>query len=151
ANPQTIGHATTAQDKDGRIYDPRQGLGGYYRYGPRNVAELGKDLLLRNSGFGLPRIHASALRRIQNNAHSYAPKGIPAKYDVVTDNGELLSPEQNPYETTDQALARSNTQEKAWNTIWWRRIVYFATVAVSVYLVAFPLMRAPPRDAELMS
>jgi uncharacterized protein (DUF2235 family) len=34
ANPQTYGHPETAQDKDGRIYDPRKGLGGYYRYGP---------------------------------------------------------------------------------------------------------------------
>jgi hypothetical protein len=29
-------HPETLQDKDGRLYDPRKGLGGYYRYGPRS-------------------------------------------------------------------------------------------------------------------
>ncbi len=47
ASPQTIGHPETAQDKDGRLYDPRKGLGGYYRYGPRKIADLGQVLLSR--------------------------------------------------------------------------------------------------------
>jgi uncharacterized protein (DUF2235 family) len=149
ANPQTLGHPHTAQDKDGRIYDSRQGLGGYYRYGPRKILELGRELLSRKNGEAFPRIHESVLKRIHNNAHLYAPKGLPARYEVVTGDCEVLAPEQNPYETTDQAQARSNFQEKVWNIIWWRRIVYFMTVAVTLYLVAFPLMRALPLSAEL--
>jgi hypothetical protein len=38
-----------------------------------------------------------------------------------------------------------------WNTIWWRRIVYFATVALSVYLFAFPLLKARPASDEYQS
>jgi hypothetical protein len=157
ANPQSFGHPVTVQDKDGRIYDPRSGLGGYYRYGPRNLLELGKDLLSRKGGEALPRIHESVLKRMHSNAQSYAPKGLPARYEVVTEAGEVLAPYQTPpgrakpYETEDQAKARWNCQERVWNTIWWRRIVYFVTVAVSLYLVIFPLLRALPSYAELES
>jgi uncharacterized protein (DUF2235 family) len=148
ANPQTLGHPNTAQDKDGRIYDPRKGLGGYYRYGPRDMTTLGKELLSRKGAEALPRVHESVLKRIQNRAHSYTPAGLPARYEVVTADGEVLAPEQNPYEPPAQAIARWHAQEKVWNTVWWRRIVYFLTVGVSVYLFAFPLMRAAPVDDE---
>jgi uncharacterized protein (DUF2235 family) len=47
ANPQTYGHPVTAQDPDGRVYDSRSGLASYYRYGPRDILALGKDLLSR--------------------------------------------------------------------------------------------------------
>jgi uncharacterized protein (DUF2235 family) len=72
ANPQTFPHAITAQDKDGRLYDSRQGLGGYYRYGPRNVKSLYEDLISPNNR---PKIHETVLKRIATNAHLYAPKG----------------------------------------------------------------------------
>lgn len=151
ANPQTIGHPVTAQDKDGRIYDPRRGIGGYYRYGPRNLSMLGNDLLARGTNKAVPKIHESVFERVRNNAHSYAPKGLPQHYEIVTAAGEVLPPAKSSYETAEQAKARSNLQEKVWNTIWLRRIVYFLTVAVSVYLVTFPLMKALPSSAELSS
>jgi len=148
ASPQTLGHPLTAEDKDGRIYDPRKGLGGYYRYGPRNLSELGGELLARSGRKAIPKIHESVLQRIKNNAHLYAPKGLPTEYDVVTRSGEVLTPAQNIYERPDQALARANLQEKIWNTIWLRRIVYFLTVAATIFLIAFPLRKALPRTAE---
>jgi hypothetical protein len=151
ASPQTLGHPQTAEDKDGRIYDPRGGLGGYYRYGPRDIAALGQGLLSRKGGAVVPRIHDSVLARIKNNAHIYAPKGLPAEYEIVTRTGEVLPAAQNPYEKPDQAVFRARIQEKVWNTIWRRRIVYFLTVAATIYLVIFPLMRALPRTAEFES
>jgi uncharacterized protein (DUF2235 family) len=161
ANPQTYGHPLTAQDKDGRIYDSRQGLGGYYRYGPRDIYEIGKDLLRRkhakaHAKMALPRIHQSVLHRIENNAQSYAPKGLPALYEVVTADGQVLAPGepipgQEGHETIDQAKARSHIQERTWNFIWLRRIVYFLTVAVSVCLATFPALNPLPSTAELMN
>jgi Uncharacterized alpha/beta hydrolase domain (DUF2235) len=151
ANPQTIGHPETAQDKDGRLYDPRKGLGGYYRYGPRHINALGEELLSRGGGKVIPKIHESVLKRIKNYAHLYPPVGLPAEYAIVTPAGEVLPPAQNSYEPPAQALARSRFQEKIWNFIWMRRIVYFLTVGVSVYLAAFPLMKALPSTAELES
>jgi uncharacterized protein (DUF2235 family) len=149
ANPQTYGHPRTAQDKDGRIYDPRAGLGGYYRYGPRDLRLLGKGLLSRSGKGGLVRVHESVLKRMQNHAHSYAPVGLPEKYEVVTVNGEVLSPAQNPYEIPAQARARWHYQEKIWNTIWLRRVVYFLTVIVSFCLFAFPIAKSAPATDEL--
>lgn len=148
ASPQTLLHPPTVQDKDGRQYDPRSGLGGSYRYGPRDIHELGKELLARRGGHAVPKIHVSVLKRIRNNAHVYAPNGIPADYQVVTDLGEVLPAQQNPYEAPAQAQARANMQESAWNIIWQRRIVYFLTVGVSIYLAGFPLMKAVPPSAE---
>ena len=40
ADPDSIVNTEAARDKDGRIYDLRSGLGSYYRYGPRKLAEL---------------------------------------------------------------------------------------------------------------
>jgi uncharacterized protein (DUF2235 family) len=157
ANPQTYGHPITAQDKDGRIYDPRKGLGGYYRYGPRSIHELGKELLWRKgTGFALAKIHESVLKRVRNNAQSYSPNGLPAQYEVVTGDGRVLAPFEpapelasRPYETADQAQARFHLQEKVWNLIWGRRIFYFLTVGVTIYLLVFPVLKALPTSAEL--
>ena len=38
ADPDTFKNAISMRDKDGRIYDPRAGLGAYYRYGPRKLS-----------------------------------------------------------------------------------------------------------------
>jgi Uncharacterized alpha/beta hydrolase domain (DUF2235) len=145
ASPQTLAHAISAQDKDGRIYNPRSGFGGYYRFGPRDLAALGKNLLARkNPEEGRspleqpPKIHETVLTRILNNAHLYAPIGLPARYDIVTAGGKVV--EQQKVERLDQADSRAAVQGKIWNQIWWRRGLYFATVFVSLWLVLFPFM-----------
>ena len=149
ASPQTHKYSITAQDKDGRIYDPRSGFGGYYRYGPRDILALSRDLLSRKGGTGLPRIHESALKRIQNYAHSYAPSGIPGEYEIVTESCEVVNPQQNSFETPEFAAARLNFQGRIWNLIWLRRLVYFLTIAVSLQLIIFPLAQNLPLAAEL--
>jgi uncharacterized protein (DUF2235 family) len=156
SNPMTLGHPITAQDKDGRIYNPRSGLGGYYRFGPRDLNALGKNLLARkNPEKGKPpipqppKIHESALHRIGNNAHLYAPIGLPARYDVVSVTGKVI--DQPKFERLDQADSRVAKQAKIWNLIWWRRLFYFATVAVSLWLFAFPLLTASSAVDEYTS
>jgi uncharacterized protein (DUF2235 family) len=149
ASPQTFAHPLTAQDKDGRIYDPRSGLGGYYRYGPRDIWRQSEELLKREGmQQARPRIHESVLYRIKNRAHSYAPKGLPAHYDVATYSGEVISPDQSGLETEAQALARWNMQERIWNTIVLRRIVYFLTVGVSFWLFIYPVINPPAAALE---
>jgi hypothetical protein len=126
ADPDSLINTSAARDKDGRLYDSRSGLGGYYRYGPRNLAELCHDKFSDNPGdqvnIRLPKIHESVFRRIQNNAHPCAPLGIPADYEVVTDTGQLLPASANPYEKPSQSQARAKAQESVWNTVWMRRI-----------------------------
>jgi uncharacterized protein (DUF2235 family) len=148
ANPQTYGHPATAQDKDGRIYDPRAGLGGYYRYGPRDIRALTEGLLSRQGVNSFARVHESVFARIKNRAYAYAPLGLPADYEVVTVNNQVVTPQQSGYESPAQANARWRGQQKVWNIVWWRRILYFLTVIVSLALFGFPLAALIPTQDE---
>jgi uncharacterized protein (DUF2235 family) len=155
ADPDSLINTSSARDKDGRLYDSRSGLGGYYRYGPRNLAELCHDKVSDTPGdqvdIRLPKMHESVFRRIQNNAHPCAPLGIPGRYEVVTDSGQILPPQANPYETPLQSEARAKAQESVWNTVWQRRIVYFATVLATTALFIFPLLKSFPASDEYSS
>ena len=155
ADPDSLINTSAARDKDGRLYDSRSGLGGYYRYGPRNLAELCHDKFSETPGdqvnIRLPKIHESVFRRIQNNAHPCAPLGIPAEYEVVTDAGQILPAHANPYETPLQSGARAKAQESIWNAVWQRRIVYFSTVFATAALVIFPLLKSRPASDEYSS
>ncbi len=148
-------NAISMGDKDGRIYDPRAGLGGYYRYGPRKLVQLCKYKYSKREDDQVtierPKIHETVFRRIRNHAHAYAPIGLPAIYDIVKDNGEIVTPDQYGFETSDAAKARADAQEHVWNEIWKRRIVYFATVGATVWLLAFPLVSGAQRADEFRS
>ena len=98
-----------------------------------------------------PKIHESVLQRIQNGAHGYAPLGLPASYDVVTDNRSIVPLHEVGFETSASAANRANTQENAWNTVWWRRIFNFLSVGVVGYLAIYPLMGALPEADEYAS
>ncbi len=173
-DPDAIRHAISAADRDGRLYDSRQGLAGYYRYGPRKIAELCAPhytpvagLLMRL--FGLerrpaerlffrkdvveiaePKIHVSVLERMRNGAFAYAPIGFPSSYAVVDWEGRILAGEKNPVEPPQEAEARAAAQERVWNLVWCRRLAYFVTLFASFNLALFPL-RAIDRAAEFES
>src|SRR3984893_14909965 len=87
ANPEAIAETKEAQDKDGRLYDSRNGLSSYYRYGPRRISRLCDQVFSKTTGDAVyvsaPKIHDSVLKRIKNNAHVYAPIGIPHDYELV--------------------------------------------------------------------
>jgi uncharacterized protein (DUF2235 family) len=155
ADPDSMVNTAAARDRDGRLYDSRSGLGSYYRYGPRKLADLCDEKLSNKPGdavlIRLPKIHESVLKRIQNNAHPCAPLGIPAKYEVVTDDGQVLPASANPYESAIHSQARENAQEFVWNIVWQRRIVYFLTVLISAALVIFPLLKSLPASDEFSS
>lgn len=155
ADPDTFKSAISKCDKDGRLYDPRKGLGGYYRYGPRKLVQLCNPQYKKKEDDEVlierPKIHETVFRRIDNRAHAYAPIGLPPAYDVVKDTGEIVTPDQYGFETDQAAKARADSQEHVWNDIWKRRIVYFATVAATLWLLAFPLLRSAPRSDEYVS
>lgn len=157
ADPDTFKNAISRRDKDGRIYDPRAGLGSYYRYGPRKLAQLCNARYSKRKQdddevvIPRPKIHETAFKRIENRAHAYAPVGLPPVYDVVREDGAILTPSQFGVEQDDEAKARAETQEHVWNDIWKRRIVYFATVGATLWLLAFPLISGAQRSDEFTS
>lgn len=142
-DPDAFRSAYSHQDKDGRIYDSRAGLGGYYRYGPRRIDMLCSQ---RFSGrpndaviIDRPKVHESVFRRIGNHAHAYAPIVLPARYDVVMADGRVVPGADAGFESPDKAAERVARTETVWNLVWLRRAVYFATVAVSLALFCYPL------------
>ncbi len=155
ADPDTFKNAISKRDKDGRLYDPRKGLGGYYRYGPRKLVphfyreskkEEDDEIEVERA-----KIHESVFKRIANHAHAYAPVGLPPYYEVVKDGGEIISPDQYGFETLQVAGKRGEAQEHVWNEIWKRRIAYFATVGATIWLVVFPLVSSAQRADEYYS
>ena len=153
ADPDAFKNAISMRDKDGRMYDPRKGLGGYYRYGPRKLAELCNYRYAKNDEVFIarPKIHESAFRRIASGAHAYAPVGLPATYDVVTDARAIVTPDRYGLETVAEAKVRAAAQEHVWNEVWKRRIVYFLTVGASAWLLLYPLLRKLPAKDEYTS
>jgi uncharacterized protein (DUF2235 family) len=155
ADPDSMVNTAAARDKDGRIYDSRSGLGSYYRYGPRKLAELCHEKFSGKPGdavlIRLPKIHETVFKRIQSNAHPTAPLGIPAAYEVVTDTGQITPGSINPYESAPARRAREKAQESVWNTVWVRRVVYFLTVLASISLLIFPLLKSLPPSDEFSS
>jgi uncharacterized protein (DUF2235 family) len=155
ANPDTIVGAKLYQDKDGRLYDSRNGLGGYYRYGPRNVDELAHmDFSIVHENkvrIENPKIHVSVLERLTNGAHIYAPLGLPTTYSVVGEDGSITPHSSNGFEDDRQSQGRRKEQERVWNLVWLRRMVYFATLVASFHLLLFPLLHQTNRAYELSS
>jgi uncharacterized protein (DUF2235 family) len=62
-----------------KLYDPRSGLGVFYRWKPRNV-----DALCAKRGIAIPKIHVSAIERIVQAPEGYAPGNIPPRSEIVT-------------------------------------------------------------------
>jgi uncharacterized protein (DUF2235 family) len=139
--------AAEASDPHGRRYDSRAGIGGAYRYLPRKLAALTRDVddeknqvIIRR-----PKIHESVFRRIADGADAYAPIGLPDHYAVVDGSGAIVElPEQGraagAIENRKQAGERAALQEKVWDLVWWRRVVYFSSVFVAILIVLFPLL-----------
>jgi len=152
ADPDAFKNAISMRDKDGRIYDPRKGLGGYYRYGPRKLvpefypaAEKHED---DEVSVGCAKIHESVFKRLRNHAHAYAPIGLPPLYDVVKDDGEIVTPEEYGFESNTRAMERAAAQEHVWNEVWKRRLIYFGSVGATIWLLVFPLTWKSPINAE---
>jgi len=141
---------TDRRDPLGKIYDSRWGLAAFYRYHPRRIEHLTNGLAHERRLFGgrwpkpqvtitRPKIHHSVFTRIDAGSDFYAPIGLPQRYAVVEDDGRIVDSLSKPYETSITPAGRVRAQEVCWNLVWWRRLVYFASLVVSVALVARPL------------
>jgi uncharacterized protein (DUF2235 family) len=126
-------------DPHGPVYDSRAGIGSYYRYNPRNIKRLTADRFADVS-IQRPKIHHSVFDRILAGRDDYAPIVLPDRYAVVDDQGAVLEGPANPYEHPTQTESRYADQERVWNLVWFRRVLYFATVLLTFVLVLPPLI-----------
>ncbi len=163
-DPDALVSVDSAKDKDGRLYDSRSGLGGYYRYSPRKISDLYDAMPYSRDRLRdptkppalLPKIHETVFGRIKMGAHVYAPIGFPEDYEVVESGDVTVNPKtfigeaapstinpNNPAvaEGPDAALSRHAEQQGVWNAVWRRRAIYFLTVFASAFLLMYPLYR----------
>ena len=136
-----------SSDLNGKLYDSRSGMGGVYRYQPRDLASLCNDRLHENNQVivELPKIHHSVMKRIQLNMDGYAPIGLPTRYVVVGPGGNVVDQKIGDptgkifIETEEAATARRNREEGVWDLVWRKRAVYFLSVLVALSLLVFPV------------
>jgi uncharacterized protein (DUF2235 family) len=130
----------------GKMYDSRKGLSGFYRYFPRRMAILTNNTFDRKRPCVIPRpkIHESVMRRIEKSIDGYAPIGFPLRYAVVSADGKILDRPAAP----DAPPGKMTAQEAVWNLVWWKRVVYFLSVAVAGLLLLFPWWRPATESCE---
>ncbi|MDQ8758261.1 DUF2235 domain-containing protein [Sphingosinicella sp. LHD-64] len=143
-------------DSFGPIHNSRSGLGGYYRYQPRNIAALmwpaGKGTeSLRDpeqparQGMRRPAlIHDSVFRRIRSGTDGYAPLAISKDFEIVEDlsaKPALALPAEYLAEISSRQWQEPHAwaQERVWDWVWAKRIVYFLTVGASLMAASAPL------------
>ena len=110
-------------------YDSRGGVAGYYRYGPRKVAELCND---EKYGVAIPavRLHPAAYNRIVDRERNYAPVSLRGPYPKGT---KIL------VGTREVEQADTAGMEEAWDFVWWRRLAYFTTLGLTLFISLFAL------------
>jgi hypothetical protein len=122
----------------GELYDSRAGLSAYYRYKPRRLEELCHD---RDNGVEIPhpKIHYSVMERLRDNQVPYPVIGVPADYEVVQPDARTRHPgAPGAAETGAWARWRARRQERAWDFVFWRRLVYLLILATTTAIVLAP-------------
>ncbi|HMK78013.1 MAG TPA: DUF2235 domain-containing protein, partial [Xanthobacteraceae bacterium] len=152
----------------GRLYDSREGLGGaLWRYQPRNV-----QFLMDNNNDKVPLaervtplVHHSTITRMTYGNDGYAPKSLPFKISILLPNDRRVGFDKNEVaaevahtaddetksvltdlkaliETTTAQAERGYRFSLVLDTIWWRRVVYFATLGLALVALVFPVVYA---------
>lgn len=136
-----------AANVHGPIHDSRSGVGAYYRYQPRKISArlerpdpttlLQQDPDMKGRGLLTDvRIHASVLERIFHGTDFYAPFVLPATYEVVG------GPARERH-----GAQRAAAQERVWDDVWRRRINYFVTLIITLWLLLFPILLPLPAES----
>jgi uncharacterized protein (DUF2235 family) len=109
---------------DGERYDSRAGIAGYYRYGPRRVAALCND---EDHGVTVPTVHLrpAAYGRIFAWRRDYQPVSLDCDFSV----NDMQKPSVEP-----------KAMDDAWDLVWWRRLAYFTTLALTAFVGMFALL-----------
>lgn len=160
--PQVRDELLALADENGPLVDSRRGLSSYYRYNPRRIESLVRLNKLR---IGRVKVHESALRRIRAGQDGYAPITLPPGFAVVTLDGDILDGDaylrghspgggaaagapvppaaaRAPAGTSWVGLASAYgaQREQVYNGVWWRRVAYFSTVALTGLLALMPML-----------
>lgn len=142
----------------GPLHDSRAGLSVFYRYDPRPI-EVDK------AAGGPPVVHHSVVERMQRGCDNYAPVMLPASARVLMPDGQLVDMTNAPARAAlatvlaapaNKSVAKRTTAalhavtsmpppdpdmvEQTLDTVWWRRVAYFALLWTVALLVAWPFI-----------
>lgn len=121
-------------DIHGKHYDPRAGLGVYYRYRPRDLR-----VVCAQAGIRTAKIHASVVERVRGHDQAYAPTGMPRDIDYVLVDATASTPQEV------NSAGRIERQTFVDDLIWQRRVLYFVFLIWTTLLVTAALaMRGQP-------
>ena len=126
------------QNTLGKMYNSRAGLALYYRYKPRHIERL------CNSGdvrINPAKIHHSVIERIRDTRIGYAPGGLPRDFAVVGGPAGAV-------ETPQQRQTRAGLLDRAQDHIFWRRVLYFLILIITLGLALAPYFWPPIRGME---
>ena len=166
--PEHVRRVRNMSNSLGPIHNSRGGLASYYRYQPRKIEAFFHRAVSDKSfeetqsmrdpvrgeqpyppeGYLLDcKVHESVAARIAHGTDDYAPITLPRKFEIVPFNisasrGRGGHPRITP--AVRQSLEHASTawmsqREAVYDMVWKRRITYFATVLVTLLLVAMPL------------
>lgn len=125
-----------AANVHGKLYDSRAGLSAYYRYHPRDFAQILND---PDAGVenGVPQVHFSAVRRAARATGDYAPANLPDAITVVhtyREDKKLAKKLQTAFDATKDQ--RREGLEPVVHLVNSRRGLYHAFIIFSIALVA---------------
>ncbi len=153
----------------GRIYDSRSGLGAFWRYQPRNVEVLmgaGNTPLVHGSVVTRMACGNDGYAPISlpEAINVLAPHGAPVAFDstavAAALAGTTTAVDQSCFYVEKAALkkrcqfltdmqqfasaggtARTDRFALVMDTVWWRRVTYFVSLALASFAAAFPLFQ----------
>ncbi len=122
---------------DDKLYDPRAGLGTFYRWKPRDVWAICRE-------HHMPaRVHLSAIERIAHGVEHYAPVNLPAQLTVVTSPADrrqdaaLMAQRASNVEAVCHAAMQGGTLlGPLQGTLWLGRLSYYVFLLTCTTAVA---------------
>lgn len=137
-----------ANDGD-KLYDSREGMANFYRYAPRRLNRFA-------TGTEQPiQVHVSVLNRIVKRAQNYAPlfvnqapdqpiQTIPIAY-TDNKNSQFYRKDSDEANRNFPALA-DTTKKKIESLVWWRAVVFYSFLVLSILIVVIGLNTEPTKD-----
>ena len=118
------------------LYDSRKGPGVYYRYGPRKI-----DALCQAASIEEPKIHVTAVERMDRSTKSYGPVNLPNTFDVVGTDPNTCQEERDSLDKLEplvkgckKALIESKAATRG--LIRARRVLYCGLVALTLFVLS---------------
>lgn len=131
----------------GPMHNSRTGPAIYYRLAPRIIAAMAAHKHPEMPLVALPKIHRGVFDRIHQGVGGYAPLCIPTRYEVVEHNGSISN--SASVEPPLEMSLRGARQERVLDQIFWRRWMYLISSAVTIALLAIPLLAATNQDCAI--